>query len=816
MTKNFLPIFYASIIFLLTYHAKAQSITQENLSEISGKILDKSSFEVVYASISLIKDNTTLVSNTISSSSGEFVFYNVEPGSYSLKIEHYEFENYNSSKFTISENETIVIPNIILSSSTNNLDEVVITRKKQLIEVKADKIIYNVSSSPSASGSNGLDLLKKAPGVTLGIDNEISLLGKKNVQIYLNGVQSRLSGDDLTTFLQSLTSDVIDSIEIISNPSSKYDAEGTGGIINIRLKRNISTGFNGNITSSFTQGELLKYNNNVSLNYGSEKIKTNFDITQSENNEFEGFNDEKKQNNSIFLLDSEELKIRKGVNVGLGIEAQINDNHFLSLNGRGIFNNNDNELNSITDIYQAVPLEYSETLFSQSFLDGNSSNYIANLSHFWNTSSTSTLITNLSLSLYDSEKSTLQPNTYFEEDGETIIATEDNLFNADTSIDLWSGKIDYEKDWDKIVFTTGIKYAQIKTNNGFVFYNIEDEIPIYDPTKSNVFNYTENVAALYANINWNIFPSLTLNAGLRVENTDSRGVLISDIPVDNKDVPRNYTDFFPNVNLNYEFNDNHSLNAGMGKRITRPSYQDLNPFETPTSQLVVWKGNPFLKPNYITNYQLSYTYKQKLVITTMYSKTEDFFAKVIELRDDGITQIIPRNMDQAISYGISVSYPATLTKFWDIILYGNASHQSYEGNIENSIIDIEADLWDYNIQNILKLPQDFLIDITFTQRSEWIWRGSAFIEGTYNLSFGVRKDLLDKKLQIRITGNDILNTESEYPYYSNYGGTEINGIYTDDSRRFGLGATYKFGNQKSKSKRKTNSALDDELNRISN
>ena len=814
MTKNIFSNLVLNTLLCLPLIVYSQSSAEKNQGKVAGKIMDSSQFEVVYASVSLFQNNTTLVNNGISNENGEFIIPNIEPGTYYIQVNHYEFEIYNSDSFTISENEIKTIPDIILKATTNSLDEVVVTRKKQLIEVKADKIIYNVASSPSASGTNGLDLLKKAPGVTLGINNEISLLGKKNVQVYLNGVQSRLSGDDLTTFLQSLTSDIIDSIEIISNPSSKYDAEGTGGIINIRMKKNISTGFNGNITSSFTQGIETKYSNNLSMNFGSEKIKTNFDITQSQNNDLEYFNDGKKQNNSIFYLDSEELRIRKGVNVGLGIDAQLSENHFLSLTGRGLFNNNNNELNSITDIYQADPQEFEETLASQSYLDGKSSNYIANLNHFWNTSSSSTLSTNLSLGIYDTQRNTLQPNTYFEEDGTTVIRVEDNAFDADTSIDLWSGKVDYEKEWDKITVTTGIKYAQIKTTNGFVFYNIENKIPIYDPTKSNDFKYTENVAAFYANANWKIIPSLTLNAGLRIENTDSRGELISEIPIDNKDVPRNYTDFFPNIGLMYELSENHSFNLGFGKRITRPSYQDLNPFETPTSQLVVWKGNPFLKPNYITNYQLSYTFKQKLVITTMYSKTEDFFAKVIELREDGITQIIPRNMDQAINYGISLSYPATITKFWDLIFYGNASHQSFDGNIEGTVIDLEADLWDYSIQNILKLPLDFLVDLTFTQRSDWIWRGSAFIEGTYNLSFGIRKDFLDKRLQIRITGNDILRTETDYPYNSNYGGTEINGVYTDDNRRFGLGATYKFGNQKSKSKRRTKSALDDELNRI--
>ena len=226
MTKNI--FFILNFLLCFPIIVLSQSNPENNQAKVVGKIIDSNQFEVVYASVLLFQNTSTLIHSSISNENGEYIIPDLEPGAYHIQVNHYEFEIYNSDSFSISKNEIKTMPDIILNAATNSLDEVVVTSKKQLIEVKADKIIYNVSSSPSASGTNGLDLLKKAPGVTLGINNEISLLGKKNVQVYLNGVQSRLSGDDLTTFLQSLTSDIIDSIEIISNPSSKYDAEGTG------------------------------------------------------------------------------------------------------------------------------------------------------------------------------------------------------------------------------------------------------------------------------------------------------------------------------------------------------------------------------------------------------------------------------------------------------------------------------------------------------------------------------------------------------------------------------------------------------------
>jgi len=624
-----------------------------------------------------------------------------------------------------------------------------------------------------------------------------------------------LAGDDLTTFLQSLSSDNVESIEIISNPPAKYDAEGTGGIINIRLKKNVATGFNGSASSNATKGVEYRYNNNLSLNFGSEKIKTNLDLSHSFFNYLQKFDDNKYQNNYFLDLSSKEPKITKSINANFGIEAQLNENHSLYFNAQTIFSTIDNALNSTTNIYQDSPREFLEILSSQSFRTGDSDNYIFNLNHFWKASDSSNLTTNFSTGNYQSQNNTFQPNTYYETDGNTVKTTEDTGFDSNTTINLWSAKMDYEKSWDKITFTMGIKYAHILTKNGFYFYNYQNDSPILDTSRSNDFNYTENVAAAYTNLNIQLSNSWTINTGLRVENTASRGQLLSDIAVDNKDVKRHYTDYFPNLGLSFDNQKNHSFSFNIGKRITRPDYQSLNPFETPTSQLVVWKGNPFLKPNYIMNYQLSYSLNQNLIITLAYSNTKDFFSNIVEVLNENKTQIIPRNMQNSDNYALSISYPLTLTKFWDIMIFGNLSYETFKGNVEGNLIDIENTHWNYNLQNNLKLPKDILVEITFNQQNRWIWRGSSYIEGTYGLNFGAKKDFLNERLQVRIVGNDIFRTTTNYPYNLNYGGIVLIGVYGSDNQRFGAGLTYKFGNQNAKNKIKVKGGLDEELRRIS-
>ena len=795
--------------FYLTFYA------QNSSNEIKGVVkIDETNF-MEFASVTLFLGKTNFIRSAFTDELGRFSIKNINAGNYTIRVDQIGYEPYISEIFSISSKEIKSLHIIMMVEKNNSLNEVVITSTNKMIEVKADKIIFNVANSPSASGTNGLDLLKAAPGVTLDLDNSISLLGKSNVQVYINGVQSRLSGNDLTTFLQSLTSDTIESIEIISNPGAKYEAEGTGGIINIRLKKSVATGFNGTAASSFTKGEELRYSNNVSLNLGLKKIQTSLDVTQSHNNNLEGFQESRTQNNLAFILDSKNNQIRDGYNIGVSLESQLNEKHYVGVNARGIFNTNDNRLNSFTDIFTTQPYELSEILFSQSLVDGNSKNYVVNALHLWDLKNNSSFTTNVSLGVFDSNRLTMQPNTYFESDGSTIIEKNDTRFNSDTKIDLWSAKIDYEKNWNKISLTSGFKYAHVNTQNSFQFFNVNNQTPVFDPTKSNDFGYTENVTSLYANLNFTLHEKWSLNTGLRMENTTSRGQLFSEIDIDNKDVSRNYTDFFPSIGLSYDDQEKHSLSLGIGRRIARPNYQDLNPFESPVSQLVVWKGNPFLNPNYIMNYQTSYSYLQKYIVTISYGKTTDFFSRIVEITGNESTQIIPRNMDNATNFGVSVSVPVTLTNFWDLMVLGNISKETFNGNVESTTIDIENNLWDYRIQNNIKISPDFLVDITFTQRSKWIWRGSVFIEGTEGLSFGIRKDFLDKKLQVRITGSDILRTESEYPYTSDYGGIMLDGTYIADNSRFGIGITYNFGGPKKESK-KVKNGLSDELDRIQN
>jgi hypothetical protein len=216
------------------------------------------------------------------------------------------------------------------------------------------------------------------------------------------------------------------------------------------------------------------------------------------------------------------------------------------------------------------------------------------------------------------------------------------------------------------------------------------------------------------------------------------------------------------------------------------------------------------------NYQLSYAYKQKLTLVGSYSVTKDFFATIFEAVGNNGNVLIPRNMERATHLGLSISYPLEVASFWEFITFVDGANRTFKGNLEGTVIDITAATYNFRVQNSIKLPLDIHMDVSYQYGSDWIWRGSIRVRGNHNVNAGIRKDFLNQRLQVRITGNDIFRTNSDYFYHGDYGGIIVDGVRTFDNHRFGANATLKFGNQKVKTRKKSESALDDELNRLQN
>ena len=262
---------YIITIILVTFFA-ASSFAQ-NPAQVSGKITGDNDKPLSEATITLLKaKDSSLFKSALTNSNGVFKILSVKPGSYFITVTSVGYTKKSSATFTIAEGQDYAATPMALLHSATSLEAVTIQAKKPMIEVKADKTVFNVENSINATGSNAFELLQKSPGVLTDKDDNISLMGKNGVKIYIDGKPTQMAGADLAAYLRSINSADIESIELITNPSAKYDAAGNAGIINIRLKKNKNYGANGNVASGIAFGHTPKYNNSLSLNYRNKKI----------------------------------------------------------------------------------------------------------------------------------------------------------------------------------------------------------------------------------------------------------------------------------------------------------------------------------------------------------------------------------------------------------------------------------------------------------------------------------------------------------------------------------------------------------------
>ncbi len=553
MKFNKIP-FLLLFTFLIGFSLKAQ----ENKTGINGIVMTPENEPSQFSTIVLMNKDSVFMKGTLSTNDGSFLFEKLDPGEYRIMVRNIEFNTYISDIINLSESQTFLLDTINLETKVMGIAEVVIKGEKALIEVKPDKMVYNVSASANASGNNGLELLSKTPGVMVDMDNNIILQGKSGVRIYINGRPSRLSGSDLTNYLEGIRSDDIESIDIITNPSSKYEAEGSGGILDIKLKRNVTGRFNGTVIANYSKGTFARSSLGTTLNFNREKVNFFGNINVSD------FNSQTDFDETIILekYSLDEISYghanRKGINFNGGLDYKINSENTLGFDAKILLNNRTNNVESNTIITHLENIEPTERLNSQVIDDSPSDNYNMNMYYNFSPNGSSNFSADLSFGRYTNDKNTLQPNIYFDED-DNVLRTINNEYDSDKLIEIVSGKIDYEKRINKLSFGAGAKYSYISTDNSLKFYNYENGVPILDIDRSNDFSYLEKVAAAYFTFGAKITERISLNSGIRVENTSSLGELTSAKPTDDDVVARNYTSFFPNISFSYDDQKNHGV-----------------------------------------------------------------------------------------------------------------------------------------------------------------------------------------------------------------------------------------------------------------
>ncbi len=793
------------LLFLIILGSSAQSQSYT----ISGKINSDKAEKLAGISVMLYSENK-LVKAEITNNEGRFIFQNVTSGNYNLKTSFIGFEEYVVSSIVINS-ENIELPLITLKEIATQLSEVVIKKEKPMIQVLADKTVFNIENTINATGSSGFELLRKAPGVIIDNNDNLIVEGKSGVLIYIDGKQSFLSGSDLTNYLKTIQANDIEAIEIITQPSSKYDAAGTAGIINIKLKKNKNFGTNGTVSSGLNVGKFGTSVNSISFNNRNKKNNIFGNYSNRFGRNYNFINLYRIQSDTIYDSRSKSINENNANNIKVGYDYYHNAKSTFGIVLTGNFNNGYGNGSTRTPIRPVNSNVNTSVLNSQNDVQNKTYNLYSNLNYKYQGTNENSFNVDLDFGKFNSDRKNYQPNFFYNGTETIIVGQVINAQETPIDISISSLKSDYEQKWLEGKVGVGFKSSIVATKNIFDVYNYFGNTPIFNATSSNRFNYTENINAVYLNYNKN-FKKINFQLGVRVENTISDGKLLTTQNNENERVKRNYTDFFPSGGITYVHNDNNSYALIYSKRIERPNYQSLNPFENQLDLLSFSKGNPFLKPQYTDNIKVSHTYKYKLTTTLSYSYISDFFAQITEAVGTDRNFLTTKNVANNEIINLSVSYPFKVNNWWNVYFSASGFYSRYIAT-DPSFIPLDQETFNLYAQNTINLPKEIVMEISGWFNSPSVWGGTYQTESLGSLDIAFQKKFLSKKLNVRIAFSDILFT-SPWRGNTEFGNLIINGDGGNDSRQLRFNLSYNFGNDQVKKARNRNTGLEDEKNRI--
>lgn len=787
---------------------------------ISGKITATDNKPLEKASVSLLNTLDSSVQKvTTADHTGRFRFDKLHAGNYLVVATNVGYTKSYSAPINFDGGDTTV-DTIILEKSSTQLSGVVVTSKRPPFEVKAGKTVVNVDASPTNAGLNVLEILEKSPGVSVDADGNVSLKGKGGVLILIDGKQTYLSGTQLAAFLKSIQASGLDQIEIMTNPPAKYDAAGGAGVINVKTKKGVVKGMNGNVNLNYAQGVYPKYNGGANFNYRNNKVNV---FGSYNGGVWEGLGTLTLHRNfykdGVFSGSSDQETDRHNKsqwhNGKLGFDYNFTAKDVAGIVVTGNINPWKNWQQSASNLRNADGA-INTVFLSDVFNSNNSRNINANLNY------------KHSFDSAGREFSVDVDRGYYENRGSNVLAT--TVYNPDNSqrgnkvllngdfpsvINIYSGKMDYVHPFNKnLKLETGIKSSFVNTDNNVLYQRDTSTGWYVDRQRTNHFIYKENINAAYAIVTATI-KKWEFTGGLRVENTNAKGTQVT---IDSS-FKRHYTNLFPNVGAVYSFNDKNQLSVAYSRRIRRPDYDDLNPFIFFLDSLTYGQGNPYLQPEFSNRVELSHTFNRFLTFTVSHTQTNNIITQLIKQNTEKKTAFqTTENFSKRKQWGFSVSANKQLLKWWNLSLYSGVFNNQYKGLYTDGSKNIPVSL---NVNNLdANLTSSFSFAKTWTAELSG-WYSSSPSEGLMiarpmgAMNVALAKQLFNKNGSLKIGVRDLFRT-SNFSGYSRYADVDLS-VANDrrrDNRQFNVSFTYKFGKGNIKPARRRTGGAGDEENRV--
>ncbi len=790
-----------------------------NAQQINGVVKDADGSPIVGTTVSLLKDTgRTVVKLAVSKESGAYSFENIQPGKYRVSATHIGFTPAVSKVFELS-GENVSAPELKLTKTAAQMNNVTITATKPIVEVKADKTILNVEGTINSVGSDALELLRKSPGVMVDKDENLSVNGKNGVQVYIDGRPTPLSGQDLSNYLKSIQSSNIEAIEIITNPSSKYEAAGNAGIINIRLKKNKSLGTNGSVNAGYNIGVYSKYNAGITFNHRSKKANIFGNYSINEGNNRNRMDLYRTILDTLFDQHGNIKMKNESHNFKAGVDYFINKQNVIGVMVNGTLSNP-----TIAN-YSKTAISYIPTNTIEKYLVADNSstlkrnNVNVNLNYSYNSADGKSLTLNADHGYYDINNNQFQPNYYYDASGQTLTHSVVYRMIAPTNIYISSLKGDWEQNFKKGKLGYGGKIAFVKTDNDFERYNVYGSNEVLDRDRSNLFNYKENINAGYVNYNRQL-KGVMIQAGVRVENTISQGTSHGETNNGSEYIKtedsfkRNYTDVFPSAAVTFNKNPMSQFGLTYSRRIDRPAYQDLNPFEFKLDEYTFQKGNVNLRPQYTNSFGISHTYKYRLNTSLNYSHVKDMFAQWIDTVDRSKGFITKKNLATQDIVSLNISYPYQYKSY---MVFANLSsnYSMYKADFgPGRNVDLNAFGLTLYAQNSLKFgkAKTWTAELTGFYVAPTIYQGAFKSKTLWSVDGGVSKNLWKNKATIKASMSDLFNS-LHFTGTQTFAGQTTKVQAHWESQQFKLNFVYRFGSNQVKAARNRNTGAEEETKR---
>lgn len=783
-------------------------------AQVKGKLMDDEKNPVPYSTVLLkSKKDSVLVKGEISNENGEFSLTGLKNGDYFLMLPSVSHQTKFVSDISISDS----IPNIDLGilqfeKRTNQLGEITVKTDKPFIEKQTDKTVVNIENSIIQTGSSIMEVLEKLPGVLVDQDGNVRLRGKQGVLILLDGKRMVLSGQDLANMLKGMPANTIQKIEIITNPSAKWDASGNAGILNIITKRNRQEGWNVGINLNYGQGRYHKIS--PSANFSYKRNKFNFFATY-------GYSDRRGFNNLILdrrffsgdTLQTEFLTYNyirypfKTHAPRMGVDYFINKKTTVSLLATGSISRIDPSAFNFTDILdgnnnlvggynffnQSHDKYYNATLSSQikHKIDSLGQEFTVDLDYgkYWNNNHQ-----NFTTDYFDGQRKTTFTNTLVSKQlGELY---------------LYSAKMDYTKPLKNGVnVDAGLKSSLVSSDKDMQFYNRVNDINTYDTARSSHFLYNENINAAYVSLKKQM-KNLGVQAGLRAEHTKADGRQV----INDSTVHRNYVQLFPTLYLDYKLNDKNLVNVNMGRRIDRPHYEQMNPFRRLIDATTYSEGNPYLVPQSTYHFELGYSFKDMLFFTATYDYTYNNLTDVL-IQDSKTRTTIQTivNLRELNFYAVDVNFTKKLTKWWRTNSSVSSYYGIYTGSVNNYSINQGTPSFNANFQNYFTIKDGLTAELSAHYNYKNLY-GVTLMKTTSSVNVGIQKSLFNKKGTLTINCSDIF--WKAYPSgITDFGNVNEEWMAVRDTRVFNINFSYKLGKGQTGRMRR-NTGADEEKNRM--